>query len=128
MFCLWKVSIARRFALCFLMCVVAGFAGSTVLAAESIAVNPAIRYQTMPGWEAMARSWEIDKVNDNYDPSWRIHAAAVADRMANELGINRIAMPLHTGWANPNDYWTRFVNQELTYTQWRALSYQVTDP
>jgi O-glycosyl hydrolase len=108
-----------------------GLAGTvvpTASAAESIAVNPALKYQTMTGWEALARSWEIDKVNNKYDPSWRTHAAAVADRMVNELGINRIAMPLDSGWANPNDYWTKFVNGQLTYTQWSALSYQAIDP
>jgi O-glycosyl hydrolase len=118
----------RRICLASLIGLWTGCGALSALAAETIAVNTALRYQTISGWEAITRSWEIDKVNNNYDPSWLPHAAAVADRMVNELGINRIAMPLHSGWANPNDYWTKFVDRQLSYTQWGALSYQAIDP
>ncbi len=107
---------------------IAGSFAPAAAAAESISVNAATKYQTMTGWEALARSWEIDKVNNTYDPSWRIHAPAVADRMVNELGINRIAIGINSGWANPVDYWTQFVNHQLTYTEWGALNYNAVDP
>ena len=97
-------------------------------AAESITVNASVKYQTVIGWEALAQSWEIDKKNNTYDPSWRTSANAIADRMVNELGINRIAMPLSSGWANPVDYWSQFVGHELSYREWRKHSYEKTDP
>src|SRR6266478_6116930 len=88
----------------------AGSFASCGTAAESISVNTATKYQTMTGWETITRAWEISKSANAYDPTWRTYAPMVADRMVNELGINRIAMPLSTGWANPVDYWTQFVN------------------
>ena len=105
--------------------VVGSFASA--VAAESISVNTAVKYQTMTGWETITRAWEINKIT-NYDPTWRTYAPVVADRMVNELGINRIAMPLSPGWANPVDYWTQFVNGQLTTAQWQSHSYEATDP
>jgi hypothetical protein len=98
------------------------------MAAESISVNTALKYQTMRGWEAITRSWEINKGTNAYDGTWVTYAPLVADHMVNELGVNRIAMPLSTGWANPVDYWSQFVNGQLTYTQWQSHSYEATDP
>ncbi len=91
---------------------------------NTITVNAAITYQTMTGWEAHARSWEIDKINDAHDPTWKTHAPAIAERMANELGINRIQVPLRTGWQNPVDYWARHVAGSLRYTELKKHWYE----
>ncbi len=97
---------------------------TSVAGAEEINVDTTIRYQTMTGWEATARAWEINKSTNAFDPSWPIHAPAVAARMVNELGVNRLQLPLKSGWMNPIGYWTQFVNGQLSYTQWNTHSYE----
>ncbi|MDH3411713.1 MAG: hypothetical protein OEM98_04420 [Gammaproteobacteria bacterium] len=91
---------------------------------DTITVDAAITLQTVTGWEAHARAWEEDKQRNAYDPSWRSNAAAIADRMVNELGINRIQVPLRSGWINPVDYWAKFEAGTLSYTQWSMHRYE----
>jgi hypothetical protein len=104
------------------------FLASCASSAETINVNASVTYQTMRGWEAITRGWEINKGSNAYDPTWVTYAPIIADRMVNELGANRIAMPLSTGWANPVDYWSQFVNGQLSYTQFQSHAYEATDP
>jgi len=109
------------------LCLAVIWAGSFAVpaaAAETISVNAAVRYQTMTGWEATARGWEINKAANAYDPSYLQYAPAVAAKMVNELGINRLQLPLKTGWMNPVDYWTQFANGQLSYTQWNSHAYE----
>ena len=96
--------------------------------AESITVNGGVRYQTMTGWEGITRGWEIDKVANAYDPSFQANAGVVADKLVNDLGVDRIAMPLSSGWANGVDYWSQFVSHQLTYSQWSSHAHEKTDP
>ncbi len=103
---------------------IAGSLAQFAVAAETITVDASTRYQTMTGWEAHARSWEIDKIDNRYDPTWRVHAAAVIERMVNELGINRIQVPIRSGWENPVDYWTKYVNREITYEELKSHWYE----
>lgn len=93
-------------------------------AADTITVDAATKYQTMSGWEVHARAWEIDKLKNAYDPTWRIHATAIANRMVNELGINRIQVGMPSGAQNPVDYWTQYVNGRISYTTMKARWYE----
>lgn len=90
-----------------------------------ITVDVNTKFQTMLGWEAMNRAWEIDKGNNKFDASWLLHYNTVADRMVNELGINRFMMSIQSGWLNPTDYWSQFVNGQLSYTEWGQHIYEV---
>jgi O-glycosyl hydrolase len=94
------------------------------VAADTVVVNGATRYQTMKGWEAHARAWQVDKLRNAYDPSWKVHAPAIATRMVTELGLNRIQVPLRSGWQNPVDYWAQFVAGALSYTEWKSHNYE----
>ena len=99
-----------------LACVLALFA-PTAHAADAVVVNTGVTYQTMAGWEVHARAWEQDKVNNNFDPTARTYAPVVAAKLVNELGINRLQLPVRSGWMNNVDYWTRFVNRQISYTE-----------
>ena len=92
--------------------------------ADTITINGATRYQTMRGWEAHARAWQVDKLRNAYDPTWQVQAPAIAARMVNELGINRIQVPLRSGWQNPVDYWAQFHAGALSYTDWKSHNYE----
>ena len=116
--------IALRRAALLLAISLAGSSGSHAIAADVIAVDGATKYQTMTGWETHARAFEEDKKFNAYDPSWKASATVIADRMVNELGINRIQIPLRSGWINPVDYWAQFAAGTLSYTEWNAHRYE----
>lgn len=103
---------------------VAGSLGSCGTAADTITIDATTTYQTMTGWEAHARAWEEDKLKNAYDPSWKTTAAIIADRLVNELGINRIQVPLRSGWINPVDYWAQFAARKISYTEWNVHRYE----
>ncbi len=92
--------------------------------ADTITVDGAVKYQTMAGWETHARAWEEDKQRNAYDPSWAANAAAIAARMVHELGINRVQVPLRSGWQNPVDYWAQFAAGAISYTEWNVHRYE----
>jgi len=64
-----------------LLCMLGLFTTFAARAADTVAVNAAVTYQTMTGWEVTARAWEQDKVNNNYDPTARTYAPVVAERL-----------------------------------------------
>lgn len=80
-----------------------------------ITVKPAQTYQTMSGWEVTPRFWEMNKAENRYDNSWQPHRDLILDRLVNELGINRIRLEYRSGYENPVDYWSQFVQGKLSY-------------
>lgn len=97
---------------------------ATAAAADAVAVNAGVTYQTMTGWEVTARAWEQDKVNNNYDPTARTYAPVVANRLVNEMGVNRLQIPVRSGYLNYVDYWTKFVNRQISYLEIKDHFYE----
>jgi hypothetical protein len=56
--------------------------------AASITLNPAIRYQTIEGWEAVSQSGETDC------PGFNTYKNALFDAAVNDLGINRLRVEI----------------------------------
>ena len=71
-------------------------------AAESVTIDSLTVYQTMTGWEVTGRAWEIDKVNNRFNPSWKQYGELVMDKLVNELGINRVRLEIRSGFENPD--------------------------
>jgi Glycosyl hydrolase family 30 beta sandwich domain len=87
---------------------------------NAIAVNNAIVYQTMTGWEATATIGDTDCVPPNMAPGcpaaftqWR-NAALDA---AAELGINRVRVTIQIGIENPRDWHADWVAGLVTHQQ-----------
>lgn len=80
--------------------------------------------QVLSGWEVTPRFWEFDKVNDRYDASWLASRDAIVQKLVDEAGITRIRVELRSGVENPVDYWTQFVNGQLSYTAGRDHYYE----
>jgi hypothetical protein len=107
-----------------------GFLGVTLLTVLAMAdpgavitVHLAEVHQTMSGWEATARLWEINKGADRYDSSWEEHRGEIFTRLVNELGINRVRIELRSGAENPVDYWARFRDGIIGYREFRRHYY-----
>lgn len=80
--------------------------------------------QVLAGWEVTPRFWEFDKANNRYDASWLTSRDAIVQKLVDEAGITRVRVELRSGVENPVDYWTQFVNGQLSYTAGRDHYYE----
>lgn len=62
-----------------------------------VTIDTLARFQTMTGWEATAQSAQAD-------PRFPAFRNSLFDQAANDLGINRIRIPIHAGAENPVDF------------------------
>ena len=87
-----------------------------------IDVYPSVTYQTMRGWEATAQIGQTE-----CDPQKvAAYRNAVLDRVANELGINRIRLEARSGLENPVDYYTeRWVTHTIDNATYASHFYEI---
>ncbi len=102
---------------------VVGSATATVLApgGSSIAIQPAVTYQTMLGWEATVELGQSDI------PTFTYYRDEVVDRLVNELGINRVRLEVRSGVENPTNLWQNWQDGIIDYSTWRANRYVVVN-
>ncbi|MGL4542619.1 MAG: hypothetical protein ACRCUI_08940, partial [Polymorphobacter sp.] len=93
-------------------------------APATIDVDTAQRHQTMAGWEATARLWEFDKKADRFDGSWLAQRDAIATLLVDAAGIDRLRLEIRSGAENPVDYWAKFVNGSIGYTEFKRHFYE----
>ncbi len=103
-----------------------GTAGGLLSAQDDPVITVDVRqtHQTIKGWEVAARLWETNKKEDRFDPSWEKRKDEIFGRLVNELGINRVRIEIKSGVENPIDYWTRFRNREIGYSEYRQHYYE----
>lgn len=75
-----------------------------------VMINAAQRLQMWDGAEATAIGWQVNKNTNAYDPTFVPQASAVMARLVNELGIDRLQLPVRSGWHNTTDFWPQFVS------------------
>ena len=86
---------------------------------NAIDVNPGVEYQTIVGWEGAGTIGEVDcnpTAVNNYQ-------APVMDRLANEIGINRVRLHLRSGSESPTDYFAQFRSGAIDFAGWKATWY-----
>jgi hypothetical protein len=67
----------------------------------TITINPAVRYQTMTGWEAVAQAaQEIE--------GFALYKDTLFDLVVGDLGINRLRVEIGYTAENTRDYWSEF--------------------
>ncbi len=79
-------------------------------------VFPAMRHQTIAGWEAAAGIGEAECNRD----AVRRYGPEVAERAVDELGITRLRTSLRSGTESRVDPWPAFLAGTMTFGQWRA--------
>ncbi len=93
-----------------------------------IDINPSTTYQTIVGWQATGQNGWLD-CNATAFSKYKVE---VWDRLANELGINRMITGVRSGMENTRDYHTEFVNGQIdqaAYTNtWYAPVNDNNDP
>jgi hypothetical protein len=94
-----------------------------------IVVDPAVSYQTITGWEATAQAGQVecslDPVTHQYDPSiYNRYKDSVLDQAAAD-GINRLRVEVSSGIENPVDYFTMYIDGQITFAEWEAHWYEI---
>jgi hypothetical protein len=84
----------------------------------TITLNAANTYQTITGWEAVA------EVGQSECTGYANYADEVFDLAANDLGINRLRLPLPTGTENTVDYFHLYITGQLPRSEWAAHRYE----
>ena len=79
-----------------------------------ISVNPAVKYQTISGWEAVAQVGELDC--DGFD----LYKNDLYNQAINDLGLNRIRLEINSGVENPVDYFTQYLKGQISYEEEKA--------
>lgn len=103
----------------------AGFTcSSAVNAAGTITIDPQVTHQTMAGWETTGRLWQFDKAGNRFNPQWERYAAQIFEKLVNDVGINRFRLEALSGIENPVDYWSKFTNNEIGYSEFREHFYE----
>ncbi len=93
-------------------------------APADIDVDTTKRFQPMEGWEVTVRGWDINKIEDRFDPSFAENMDEVADVLVDRAGVNRLRLELGTNAESPVDHWTPFERGEVTHTVWQAQMYE----
>jgi hypothetical protein len=83
-------------------------------------VDASTTYQVMSGWEATAQAGQDA-------PSFGSFKDELYDRAANELGINRIRLPVRAGVENAQDFWTQFQGGQIDNATWRCVRYSTVN-
>lgn len=82
----------------------------------TITLNPAVRFQTMSGWEADAQAGQED-------PTFPAYKNRLFDAAANDLGINRLRLEVRSGTENSVDYYTQWLKGQIDDATWRCVRY-----
>jgi hypothetical protein len=84
----------------------------------TIQLNPAIKYQTITGWEATAQAGE-----DTDPRAFLKYKDQLFDMAVNDLGINRLRLELRSGVETSREMWQKY--QESQGEDKRKLRYKI---
>lgn len=85
--------------------------------AATITVEPAMTYQTISGWEAVAFALEPGNA------AFANFKGTLFDQVANDLGINRVRLEIRSGVENAADNWSDYQDGIIPYQAWRSRRY-----
>jgi hypothetical protein len=88
---------------------------------QVVEVYPELKYQEMTGWEGVAQMGEVE-CNRQAFKNYRV---PLTDRIVNELGINRVRLPIQSGAENPTDWYAQYIAGNLQ--AWRSNRYQIVN-
>lgn len=81
-----------------------------------IDVIPSVQHQTITGWEGHVEAGQVE-----CNPTaFAIYRDPLLDRVANELGLNRVRLEYRSGMENPVDYFAQFRAGQINYAAWKA--------
>lgn len=88
-----------------------------------VMVDIAERRQPIEGWEVTMRSWETNKQEDRYDPSFLDSIEEALHELVDIAGVNRVRLQIRSGNESRVDEWAKFVAGDYSYTQFESVLY-----
>ena len=82
----------------------------------TVQLFPGTTFQTIGGWEAVTYAM-------NESPAFDEFIEPLLELVVEEVGINRIRLPVRSGSEHDSDAWSRYQNGEIPYEAWRASRY-----
>jgi hypothetical protein len=82
----------------------------------TITLNPAVRFQTISGWEAHAQS-------GHETAAFQTYKNQLFDLAANDVGINRLRVEVRSGSENTVDYYQQWRSGQIDDATWRCVRY-----
>jgi O-glycosyl hydrolase len=79
----------------------------------TIRLNTGLQYQTISGWYATAQ------VGEHECPTFDLYKDELFNRTVNELGLNRIKLPVRSGSEHTTDHYAKFEAGLLTFDKWQ---------
>ena len=95
--------------------------GLTTTASTTITLDAGKTYQKITGWEAVAQIGQTD-FPDSQVQLWKNQVAELA---VNDLGINRLRLPIRSGAENPVDYFSQYMNGSIGRDVWKQHWYEI---
>lgn len=87
---------------------------SSVPLGNTINVNPSVQYQTISGWQGHGQNGWFDCNQTAFGH----YKTQLYDRLVNEMGINRVSIPLQSGMENIRNYHADFANGIIERNVW----------
>lgn len=84
-----------------------------------ISIDKTITFQQIDGWEAVSNPLEASTVRDSLLP----HLNALMDLAIHDVGITRLRYSYKSGMEDTVDYFTRLINEEITYDEYKQHRY-----
>lgn len=79
-----------------------------------VTVHPQQRLQVMQGWEGLLGGTpECNQV------AWNGVRDQVLDLVTNDLGLNRVKLPLRSGYEDSTDHFARYMRGEISFDDWK---------
>ncbi len=86
----------------------------------SITLTPAIRYQTITGWEAHPQSG-FER------PDFHLYRDSLFNLVVNDLGINRLRLEVKSGAENTTDYYRQWRSGSISDSTWRCVRFSTVN-
>lgn len=93
---------------------------STVPQQAVITLSPEVMFQTIGGWEATAQAGQL-----TFRDIFPKYKDTLYDLTVNDLGINRIRLEITNGVENTGDYFTQYLNGQISREEWKKHWYEI---
>lgn len=85
----------------------------------TVTVQPEQRLQVMQGWEGL-----IGGTPECNQTAWNGVREQVLDLVTNDLGLNRVKLPLRSGYEDSTDHFTPYMRGESSFLDWKRTWFQ----
>ena len=79
-----------------------------------VTVRPSERIQVMQGWEGL-----LGGTPECNQTAWNGVREQVLDLVTQDLGLNRVKLPLRSGYEDSTDHFAKYMRGEISFDEWK---------